>query len=75
MADDGRGFSFAEANTGLGLGGMRERALLVGGDLETESRPGSGTTIRLTVPVAARPGRSRRGDPRAGPGHHRRGAA
>jgi two-component system sensor histidine kinase UhpB len=50
VADDGRGFSFAEANSGLGLGGMRERALLVGGDLTTESRPGSGTTIRLTVP-------------------------
>ena len=50
VADDGRGFSFAEGNTGLGLGGMRERALLVGGELATESRPGSGTTIRLTVP-------------------------
>jgi len=51
VSDDGRGFTFAEANTGLGLGGMRERALLVGGDLETESGPGSGTTVRLTVPV------------------------
>jgi two-component system sensor histidine kinase UhpB len=51
VADDGKGFSFAESNTGLGLGGMRERALLVGGDLAIESRPGSGTTIRLTVPV------------------------
>ncbi len=50
VADDGRGFSFAESNAGLGLGGMRERALLVGGELVTESRPGSGTTIRLTVP-------------------------
>jgi two-component system sensor histidine kinase UhpB len=50
VSDDGRGFSFDEANTGLGLGGMRERALLVGGELETESRPGSGTSIRLTVP-------------------------
>ncbi len=51
VVDDGRGFSFAEANSGLGLGGMRERALLVGGELETESRPGSGTTVRLTVPI------------------------
>jgi two-component system sensor histidine kinase UhpB len=50
VADDGKGFSFADSNTGLGLGGMRERALLVGGELVTESRPGSGTTIRLTVP-------------------------
>lgn len=51
VTDDGRGFSFAEATTGLGLGGMRERALLVGGELTTESRPGSGITVRLTVPV------------------------
>lgn len=50
VTDNGRGFSFAEANAGLGLGGMRERALLVGGELKTESRPGSGTTIRLAVP-------------------------
>jgi two-component system sensor histidine kinase UhpB len=50
VADNGKGFSFAESNTGLGLGGMRERALLVGGELASESRPGSGTTIRLTVP-------------------------
>jgi two-component system sensor histidine kinase UhpB len=50
VSDDGRGFSFDEANTGLGLGGMRERALLVGGELEIESRPGRGTSVRLTVP-------------------------
>ena len=28
---------------------MRERALLVGGELTIESRPGHGTTVRLTV--------------------------
>lgn len=50
VADDGTGFTFAESNTGLGLGGMRERALLIGGELEIESRPGRGTTVRLTVP-------------------------
>jgi two-component system sensor histidine kinase UhpB len=54
VRDDGSGFTFAESQTGLGLGGMRERALLAGGDLKTESRPGSGTTIRLTVPETAR---------------------
>jgi two-component system sensor histidine kinase UhpB len=51
VADDGRGFSFAEANTGLGIGGMRERALLVGGELEIESRPGEGTSVLLVVPI------------------------
>jgi two-component system, NarL family, sensor histidine kinase UhpB len=49
VSDDGRGFSFDEAGGGLGIAGMRERALLVGGELEIESRPGSGTTVRLTI--------------------------
>jgi two-component system, NarL family, sensor histidine kinase UhpB len=50
VADDGRGFAFDEAEGGLGIAGMRERALLVGGELTIESRPGHGTTVRLTVP-------------------------
>jgi two-component system sensor histidine kinase UhpB len=50
VADDGRGFAFDESESGLGIPGMRERALLVGGELMIESRPGHGTTVRLTVP-------------------------
>jgi two-component system sensor histidine kinase UhpB len=50
VADDGRGFAFAESERGLGIGGMRERALLIGGELTIESRPDHGTTVRLTVP-------------------------
>jgi two-component system, NarL family, sensor histidine kinase UhpB len=50
IADDGRGFAFAESERGLGIGGMRERALLVGGELTIESRPERGTSVRLTVP-------------------------
>ncbi len=49
-ADDGRGFAFDEAERGLGIAGMRERALLIGGELSIESRPGHGTTVHLTVP-------------------------
>ncbi len=49
VADDGRGFAFDESERGLGIGGMRERALLVGGELTIESRPGEGTTVRLTI--------------------------
>jgi two-component system sensor histidine kinase UhpB len=51
VADDGRGFTFDQIGTGLGIGGMRERALLVGGDLQVESRPGQGTRIQLNVPI------------------------
>ncbi len=49
VADDGRGFAFAESESGLGIAGMRERALLLGAELTIESRPGNGTTVRLTV--------------------------
>jgi two-component system, NarL family, sensor histidine kinase UhpB len=53
VADNGSGFAFAEEGKGLGLDGMRERALLVGGALEIDSRPGKGTTVRLEVPAGA----------------------
>ncbi|HZO05456.1 MAG TPA: sensor histidine kinase, partial [Solirubrobacterales bacterium] len=49
VADDGRGFAFDEAEKGLGIAGMRERALLVGGELTIESRPEHGTTVRLAL--------------------------
>ena len=51
VVDDGRGFAFDESEGGLGIAGMRERALLIGGELTIESRPGRGTTVRLTVPT------------------------
>ncbi len=50
VADDGRGFAFEQSESGLGIGGMRERALLIDAELTIESRPGHGTTIRLSVP-------------------------
>jgi two-component system sensor histidine kinase UhpB len=50
VADDGRGFAFEESERGLGIGGMRERALLIGGELTIESRPEHGTTVHLAVP-------------------------
>jgi len=50
VTDDGRGFAFDESERGLGIGGMRERALLIGAELTIESRPDSGTTVRLNVP-------------------------
>lgn len=51
VADDGQGMP-AELTAGTaGIAGMRERALLVGGRLSIESRPGGGTVVRFTVPV------------------------
>lgn len=52
VQDDGRGFDPARAADGFGLVGMRERASLANGQLEVESAPGAGTTVRATIPVA-----------------------
>lgn len=51
VGDDGHGFTFDQAARGLGIAGMRERALLVGGDLRVESRPEVGTRVGLRVPL------------------------
>ncbi len=47
--DDGRGTAADEAS-GYGLAGMRARAREVGGAVEVSSRPGVGTTVRVSVP-------------------------
>ena len=52
-ADNGRGFNPPADGApprGLGLLGMRERALAAGGRLEIESRLGTGVTVTLRVP-------------------------
>jgi two-component system sensor histidine kinase UhpB len=49
ISDDGHGFRIEDEVSGLGIPGMRERALLVGGELEIESKPPVGTRIRLRV--------------------------
>jgi two-component system sensor histidine kinase UhpB len=48
ISDDGCGFSGGR-NGGLGLSGMRERALLAGGQLSIWSREGQGTRVELTI--------------------------
>jgi two-component system sensor histidine kinase UhpB len=48
ISDDGRGFSAAR-NGGLGLSGMRERALLAGGHLSIWSAEDTGTRVELTI--------------------------
>src|SRR5215208_809580 len=51
VRDDGRGFENRDGRgrNRLGVSGMRERALLVGGNLAIFSTPGEGTTIELTM--------------------------
>ncbi len=63
VTDDGRGLPDASRlgprgdglEGGFGMSGMRERAELVGGELEWAPAPERGTIMRLTVPLAGRP--------------------
>jgi PAS domain S-box-containing protein len=61
VEDNGVGFDLSDAEMprkGLGLIGMRERAALVGADLQIESTPGQGTTIMVRAPILAAAARS-----------------
>ena len=54
VSDEGRGFDLAETmdgQRGLGLVGMQERATMVGGRITFDARPGTGTRVRVSVPV------------------------
>ena len=57
VTDAGIGFdtaTVASSGSGIGLLGMSERAAMVGGVFEVRSSLGSGTRIRVRVPVAER---------------------
>jgi signal transduction histidine kinase len=52
VRDNGKGVSEEElsARTSLGILGMRERVLLLGGTLTISGSPGNGTTVRVLIP-------------------------
>lgn len=50
VEDHGKGFAKEAANPGIGLVAMRERAELLGGQLNFTAPPGGGTRVRLSVP-------------------------
>jgi signal transduction histidine kinase len=49
VVDDGAGFDPAAAGAGFGLGGMQERAALVGAKLSVRSGPGAGTEVAVEL--------------------------
>ncbi|MEJ7847971.1 MAG: PAS domain S-box protein [Pyrinomonadaceae bacterium] len=59
VEDDGAGFivkngkAAHHTGNGLGLIGMRERCMLLGGTLEIESAPGKGTVIFARIPMSS----------------------
>jgi PAS domain S-box-containing protein len=57
IVDDGVGFDPAHRRPGhLGLQSMRERVAARGGSLRLDSAPGSGTRLRVRIPLVADPG-------------------
>ena len=53
VADNGIGMADVASRTGHGLAGLEERLLEAGGNLHIASRPGAGTTLQLSLPLAA----------------------
>ncbi len=51
VTDDGRGFDPRSKSKGVGLSGMRERVVELGGRLEVQSEPGKGTSVKVTMPL------------------------
>jgi signal transduction histidine kinase len=58
IEDQGTGFDPQATGASIGLSGMRERVVLVGGQLAIESSPGSGTYITAELPLPVPPERS-----------------
>lgn len=54
VRDDGCGFDPEADTDGFGLLGMRERVELLGGELQIDSTPARGATIRARLPVRRR---------------------
>jgi signal transduction histidine kinase len=52
VRDNGRGIDETRigGRQSLGMLGMKERAVLLGGELVIESKPGSGTTVIVRIP-------------------------
>jgi signal transduction histidine kinase len=54
VEDNGVGFDVKRIpEISLGLRGMRERAMLLGGSIQIESAQGKGTTVRARIPIGA----------------------
>lgn len=63
VEDDGIGFdtqqvlSEASGKTALGIFGMQERVILLGGSFVVESSPGKGTTLYIRIPITKKGGK------------------
>jgi two-component system sensor histidine kinase UhpB len=53
IRDDGRGIHPGALPSSRGIRGMRERAMLIGAELEIDSGPDRGTAINLSIPLGS----------------------
>ncbi|MBL8506346.1 MAG: sensor histidine kinase, partial [Methylobacillus glycogenes] len=51
VEDDGRGFNTAQAPSGFGLAGMRERVEGLGGKYTLESALAAGARVHVSLPL------------------------
>ncbi|WP_421812105.1 tetratricopeptide repeat-containing sensor histidine kinase [Flagellimonas sp.] len=51
IADDGVGFNINKKKKGIGLKNIISRAKKIKAELDVDSKPGKGTTIKVTIPV------------------------
>ena len=51
VEDNGRGFRISRIGNGHGLANMRERTELAGGQFSVRTRPGTGTMLRMEIPL------------------------
>jgi signal transduction histidine kinase len=56
IEDDGHGLNGSKSGNGLGLIGMRERVMALGGQLEAGSGAERGFRLRTRIPFAAEQG-------------------
>ena len=54
VVDDRAGFATGASTDGFGLLGMRERVVLLGGQIEIGSEAGHGTSLKVALPVTWR---------------------
>ena len=52
VEDDGKGFDPGRKTTGIGLHTIRQRANLIGGEVELHTAPGAGVRIKVAVNVS-----------------------
>ena len=51
IMDNGQGFDVNQKPTGVGLQSMRERAAMIGGEINVDAFPGKGTRVTIQAPL------------------------